>query len=44
MTIERGSLQPGDNICVRTGGRHFALVTIVSASEQGVQFQATVWN
>jgi hypothetical protein len=42
--IERGSLQPGDDICVRTGGRHFALVTIVSASEQGVQFQATVWD
>lgn len=42
--IERGSLQAGDTICVRTGGRHFALVTIVSASEQSLQFQATVWD
>jgi Domain of unknown function (DUF1707) len=41
--IERGSLQPGETICVRTNGRHYALITIVSASAQAVQFRTTVW-
>jgi hypothetical protein len=43
-SIERGSLQPGETICVRTGGGRFALITIVGASEQAVQFRATVWD
>ena len=42
--IERGSLQPGDALCVRTNGHRLALVTIVSASEQAVEFGATVWD
>jgi hypothetical protein len=31
--IERGSLQPGDTMCVRTNGHRFVLVTIVDVSE-----------
>jgi hypothetical protein len=42
--IERGSLQPGETLCVRTSGHRFALVTIVNASEQAVEFGATVWD
>ena len=42
--LERGSLQPGESICVRTNGQHFALITIVSVSAQGAQFRATVWE
>jgi hypothetical protein len=42
--IERGSLQPGDTMCVRTNGHRLALVTIVDASEQAVEFGATVWD
>jgi hypothetical protein len=33
--IERGSLRPGDTMCVRTNGHRFVLVTIVDVSEQG---------
>jgi Domain of unknown function (DUF1707) len=43
-SIERGSLQSGQNICVRTSGKRFALVTIVSTSEQAIQFRAIVWD
>ena len=42
--IERGSLQPGHTICVRTNGHRLALVTIVNASEQAVEFGTTVWD
>jgi len=42
--IERGSLQPGDTMCVRTNGHRFVLVTIVDVSEQAVEFGATVWD
>jgi hypothetical protein len=42
--IEGGSLQPGDTICVRTDGHRFALITIVTAGEQAVEFGATVWD
>ena len=42
--IERGSLQPGQIICVRTNAHRLALITIVSASEQAVEFGATVWD
>jgi hypothetical protein len=42
--IERGSLQPGETICVRTNGHRLALVTIVDASEQAVEFGTTVWD
>jgi hypothetical protein len=42
--IELRSLQPGDALCVRTNGNRLALVTIVSASEQAVEFGATVWD
>jgi hypothetical protein len=42
--IELRSLQPGDTICVRTDGRRLALVTIVNADGQGVEFGATVWD
>jgi hypothetical protein len=42
--IERGSLQPGQIICVRTDAHRLALITIVSASEHAVEFGATVWD
>jgi Domain of unknown function (DUF1707) len=42
--LERGSLQPGESICVRTNGHRLALVTIVDVSEQAVAFGATVWD
>jgi len=42
--IERRSLQPGTVICVRTNDHRLALITIVSASEQAVEFGATVWD
>lgn len=42
--IERASLHPGDTMCVRTNGHRLALVTIVDASEQAVEFGATVWD
>ena len=42
--IEGGSLRPGTTLCVRTEGHRLALVTIVSASEQAVEFGATVWD
>jgi hypothetical protein len=42
--IERGSLQPGETICVRTNGHRLALVTVVDASEQAVEFGTTVWD
>jgi hypothetical protein len=42
--IERGSLQPGQIICVRTNAHRLALITIVSASGQAVEFGATVWE
>ena len=42
--IELRSLQPGDALCVRTNGHRLALVTIVSATEQAVEFGATVWD
>jgi hypothetical protein len=43
-SIERGSLQVGQNLCLRTSGHRYALVTIVDVSDQGVQFRATVWD
>jgi hypothetical protein len=44
-SIERGSLQPEENICARTSDNRYALVTIVSMSEQAIQFPATVvWD
>ena len=43
-SIERGTLQSGANLCVRTTDSRFALITIVSVSEQSLQFQATVWD
>lgn len=43
-SIERGSLQVGENLCLRTSGHRYALVTIVDVSDQAVQFQATVWD
>ena len=42
--IERGSLRPGDTMCVRTDGHRFVIVTIVDVSEQAVEFGATVWD
>lgn len=42
--IERGSLQPGETICVRTDQDRYALVTIVSADEQAIRFTAVVWD
>jgi hypothetical protein len=42
--IELRSLRPGDTICVRTDGHRFALVTIVTAGAQAVEFGATVWD
>lgn len=42
--IERASLRPGEAMCVRTNDHRVALVTIVSASEQAVEFGATVWD
>jgi hypothetical protein len=42
--IELRSLQPGDTICVRTDAHRFALVTIVNAGAQAVEFGATVWD
>ena len=42
--IELRNLQPGDALCVRTNGHRLALVTIVSASGQAVEFGATVWD
>jgi hypothetical protein len=42
--IELGSLQTGDNICVRTSEDRYALVTIVTAAEQAIQFRAVVWD
>jgi hypothetical protein len=42
--IERGSVQPGQIICVRTNAHRLALITIVSASEQAVEFGVTVWD
>ena len=43
-SIERGNLQVGENLCVRTSGHRYALVTIDDVSDQGVQFRATVWD
>jgi len=42
--IELGSLQPDDNICLRTDQNRYALVTIVTAAEQAIQFRAVVWD
>lgn len=42
--LERGSLKSGENLCVRTSEHRYALVTIVSASDQAVQFRAVVWD
>ena len=42
--VEIGILQPGDNICVRTNENRYALVTIVTAAEQAIQFRAVVWD
>jgi uncharacterized protein DUF1707 len=42
--IELGSLQPGDNICVRTNENRYALVTIITVGEQAIQFRAVVWD
>ena len=42
--IEIGSLQPDDNICVRTSENRYALVTIVTAAEQAIRFRAVVWD
>jgi len=42
--IERGSLRPDENICLRTSEDRYALVTIISTSEQAIQFRATVWD
>lgn len=42
--IERGSLRSGEAMCVRTDGHRLALVTIVTVSEQAVEFGATVWD
>lgn len=42
--VERGSLKPGENLCVRTSEHRYALVTIVSASDQAIQFRAVVWD
>jgi DUF1707 SHOCT-like domain len=42
--VEPRSLLPGQTICVRTNDHRLALVTIVEASEQVVEFGATVWD
>lgn len=42
--IERGYLQPEENLCVRTGGNRYAVITIVDVNEQAVEFRATVWD
>ena len=42
--IERGALRPGDTICVRTSGHRLALVTVVEAGQDAVEFGATVWD
>jgi hypothetical protein len=42
--IERVSLSPGENICVLTSEDRYALVTIISTSEQAIQFAVTVWD
>jgi DUF1707 SHOCT-like domain len=43
-SIERGSLQRSENLCVRTSGHRYAFVTIIDVSDQGIQFRATVWD
>jgi hypothetical protein len=40
--IKRGSVHPGDSMCVRTDGHRLALVTIFAVSEETVEFGATV--
>jgi hypothetical protein len=42
--IERVSLGPGAKICVLTSEDRYALVTIISTSEQAIQFAVTVWD
>jgi hypothetical protein len=42
--LERASLQPGDNICVRTDGNRYALLTVVAAGERAFRFRAVVWD
>jgi Domain of unknown function (DUF1707) len=42
--LERGSLHPGETLCVRTNGNRYAFVTIISVSDQAFQFRATVWD
>lgn len=43
-SIERGSLRSGENICVHTDENRYALVTIVNADDQAIQFSAVVWD
>jgi hypothetical protein len=42
--LELGSIQPGDNICIRTDEKRYAVLTVVAASEQAFQFRAVVWD
>jgi hypothetical protein len=42
--MERGSLQHGETLCVLMNGHRLALVTIINASEQSIDFGATVWD
>ncbi len=42
--IERGYLQRDENLCVRTNGNRYAVITIVDVNEQAVEFRATVWD
>jgi hypothetical protein len=42
--IDRGSLQAGENICVRTSEDRYALVTVVGADEQAFEFRTVVWD
>ena len=42
--VERGSLRSGENICVRTDQNRYALVTVIAADEEAVQFRTVVWD
>ena len=42
--IERKGLKSGETLCVRTNDHRLALVTIVNASEESIEFGVTVWD
>lgn len=42
--IERTGLRSGESLCVRTNDHRLALVTIVNASGESIEFGVTVWD